>query len=292
MITGISHIVMRVGNFEACRETYGSKLGLRQVACDEGADGHRVCALAVGASLLELHEDPGAGPALDPETGGPINSMYDNACWVSHFAFPVTDALTRYDEFAERGIEWTVPPSDQPVGLHLIRRRLLQFDDPELLTVQMAEPIDEEGQPFPPFYAGADLTDEPWLGCNRIDHIMVNTPDMQVKREFYVGTLGLKGSPPQPTTLGEQSDLMAGQTVVELIWKPAVRAPLHPGTVTLIGFSVADVDRVYEELKGRGAAVSLPVEVSPLPGIDRRVITLTDPDGLHVQLVQPIGAPV
>ena len=287
MITGISHIVMGVRNFEACRETYSGKLGFREVGCGVGPEGRQVCALAVGPSLLELHEDHGAEPARDADTGEAINSMFDK-CWVSHFAFPVVDAVTRYDEFAARGIEWTVPPSDQPVGLHLIRRRLLQFDDPELLTVQMAEPIDDAGATLPPMYA--DAGDEPWPGCNRFDHIMVNTSDMEVKRAFYIETLGLTGSAAEPTTLGEQSDLNAGKTVVELIWKPAIHAPLHPGTVTQIGFSVADIGQAYEELSGRGVEVSPPVEVAPLPGIRRRIIALTDPDGLHVQLVQAIGS--
>jgi catechol 2,3-dioxygenase-like lactoylglutathione lyase family enzyme len=289
MITGISHIVMGVRNFEACRETYGGKLGLREVSYGAGPKGHRVCAWAVGPSFLELHEDPEAKPARDPETGEAINSMFDNRCWVSHFAFPVVDAVTRYDEFAARGIDWTVPPSDQPVGLHLIRRRLLQFDDPELLTVQMAEPIDDAGEPLPPLYP--DVGGEPWPGCNRFDHIMVNTPDMEAKRAFYVGTLGLKGSAPESTTLGEQSDLNAGKTVVELIWKPAIHAPLHAGTVTQIGFAVADIRHAYEELTARGVEASPPVEVAPLPGIRRRAIPLTDPDGLGVQLVQLMQSP-
>ena len=288
MITGISHIVVGVRNFEACRETYSGKLGFRVVGCGTGPEGQQVCALAVGTSFLELHEDPGAEPARDAETGEAINSMFDNRCWVSHFAFPVVDAVTRYDELAARGIPWTVPPSDQPVGLHLIRRRLLQFDDPELLTVQMAEPIDDAGEPLPPMYP--DVGGEPWPGCNRFDHIMVNSSDMEAKRAFYAGMLGLEGSLPEPTTLGEQSDLNAGRTVVELIWKPAITAPLHPGTIRQIGFSVADVAQAYEELSGLGVEVSPPVEVSLLPGIRRRIIALTDPDGMHVQLVQAIGS--
>ena len=280
---------MRVRYFEPCRETYVSKLGLKEVACDTGSDGRQVCVLAIGATLLELHEDPGAGPALDAATGRPIGSMYDKRGLVSHLAFPVTDALARYRELAHTGIAWSHPPSDQPAGLHLIRRRLLQFDDPAWVTIQLAERIDDEGRPLPPAHAGADAADQPWPGCDRIDHIMLNTLDMPAKRKFYLETLGLGGTPPQRTRLGEQSDLTAGQTVVELVWRSAVRGPLHPGTVTLIGFLVADIGRVYDLLKGRGIAASSPAEDSPLPGIQRRVITLTDPDGLSVQMAQPIG---
>ena len=286
MISGISHLVMRVRHFVACRETYCEKLGLPEIAMTVREDGRRACALVVGASVLELREDLDARPALDPETGQPLTSMYDDTAWVSHFAFPVTDAWARYHEFAERGVHWTCQPSDQPVGHHLIRRRLIEFNDPELLTVQLAERIDNQGQPLLLPDLDPDPARQPWPGCDRIDHIMLNTADMATKRRFYVEALGLQGAPPQPTRLGSQSDLAAGKTVLELIWQRTVVPPLHPGTVAEIGFAVHDVDRAYQVLSARGLAVAPPVQVSPFPGLDRRVLYLKDPDGLPLQIVQ------
>ncbi len=287
MITGMDHLVMNVRNFDACRETYHGKLGLQEIAYGRAWDGNQVCVLSVGASALVINEDPKASPALDPDSGQPIPSNHDNTCWIMHFAFPVIDSWSTYHELARRGLEWSVAPSDQPAGLHHIRRRLMEFEDPELFTIQLAERIDSAGRPMPVANTAVDLAHQPWPGCDRIDHIAFSTPDMEAKRHFYADILGLAGTPPQPTTLGEQSDLQAGETIVELIWRPAVSPPLHAGTVTLVAFRVNDIGEAYETLRKRGANVSPPVQDGPLPEIQWQIMTLIDPDGLPVQLVEP-----
>lgn len=290
MITGISHLIMSVSRFDDCRDTYHRVVGLRELAYGRAWDGNQVSVLSVGPSVLILHENLHAGPAQDPETGQPITSNHDDGCWIRHFALPAVDSWTIYHNLAERGMEWSVPPSDMPIGLHPTRRRLMEFEDPELFTIQLAELIDHEGQSLPVPDAQLDAADQPWPGCDRIDHIAFNTPDMTAKRAFYTETLGLTGAPPQTTKLGEQSDLHAGETIVELIWREGVPSSLHAGTVTLVGFRVDDIGEAYATLEARGAAVAPPVEQGPLPDVRWQTMTLVDPDGLRVQLVEPAPA--
>jgi catechol 2,3-dioxygenase-like lactoylglutathione lyase family enzyme len=197
--------MLRVRDLRTSRDTYAGKLKLPERAIGVNPNGRPACALTVGHSLLELHQDPMAQPVRNPVTGVPLTSMDDNRCWVGHFALPVVDAIALHREMAERGIPWTCEPSDQPAGLHLTRRRLLEFTDPDYLTVQFAERIDEEGVPILP--ADIDFRDQPWPGCDRFDHFMFNTPNMDAKRAFYIETLGLSAGPIDQTRIGLQCDL-------------------------------------------------------------------------------------
>ncbi len=283
MFRGVSHLLMRVNHFAACREVYVGKLGLKEVACGVDADGSQICVLAVGASALELHEDRTIRPALDAATGKPLNSMMTRTVWISHIAFHVRDAHAVYHRLRESGIPWKAPPENQPLGLHLIRRRLLEFDDPDLFTIQLSEPIDEEGRSAEPEAAGG-----PWPLCDKLDHIALRATDIAAKREFYKERLGLREFLHKSTRLGEECTFMVGETAVELLWTPETHPPLQGGTAQCIAFSTDDIAQTYRVLKERGVEVSTPVEQSPLPGIRRCVIAFRDPDGLPVQVVQAI----
>jgi catechol 2,3-dioxygenase-like lactoylglutathione lyase family enzyme len=283
MIIGINYIALRVRDLTASRRVYADILGLPELAAGVDSHGRPTVALRVGSSLLELHQDAAARPALDLATGRPLTSMYDDTCWVSHFAFPMVDAFARHRELAGRGIVWTCEPTDQPAGHHLIRRRLLEFTDPDYVTLQFAERIDEEGSPIPP--AHADFRGQPWPGCDRFDHLMLNTPVMHAKRSFYMDVLGLGASPVKETGLGEQCDLTVGTSVIELTWQKTVKPPLHAGAISALGLSVANLDDVCARLQARDLMAPAPTIHSPVTGIRRRSMVLIDPDGLPIELV-------
>jgi catechol 2,3-dioxygenase-like lactoylglutathione lyase family enzyme len=282
MFNGIAHLTLRVAAFDACREVYIGKLGLRELAYG-GPAGRRIFIAALGRSRLEWHEDASVTPACHPDTGQPLTSMYDNGGWVSHFAFPMRGARHVYERLAARGIAWTCKPVDQPLGHHIVRRRLIEFADPAYLTVQFAERIDNEGRSLEPTDDPPDL---PWPGCTRIDHVMLNAVDLRAKRSFYVDALGLPATPLQPTRLGQQCDVTVGESIIELTWQPAVQPPLHRSVVAGIGLLADDLDAARRVLLRRGLDVSATRDIYPLPGLCRRVATLIDPDGLPLDLVQ------
>ncbi|MBI3943019.1 MAG: VOC family protein [Chloroflexi bacterium] len=285
MIAGISHLLMWVNNFDASREMYGEGLGLKEVAAGIGGDGHRVAIFAAGAAALELHEDKTARPALDPETGEPMRAIKTPSIWISHIAFHVRDADVAYDLLGRKGIPFIRSPQDQPVGHHLIRRRLLEFDDPDLFTVQLAQLIDNEGRSAEP--AGAipgEPSGVPQI-CDKLDHINLRVRNMPAKRAFYREMLGLSEIFHKPTAWGEESMFLVGETVVELDWQPETPT-LQGGTVGGIAFSTGDLGQVYQMLRDQGVTVSAPAAQSPLPGIQRRYIAFQDPDGLPLQVVQ------
>jgi catechol 2,3-dioxygenase-like lactoylglutathione lyase family enzyme len=286
MFTGIHYITLRTPTFDACRALYADRLRLREIAHGRRPDGHRLSIFQVGPTSLELHEDPTAEPARDPATGKTVNSMFDHHAWVNHFAFAMRDAFAVYDQLAARGIPWGFKPADQPIGLHLVRRRLLEIASPAGLLLQFAEIIDDQGQPVAS--AAPSAADEPWIGGDRIDHINIRALDMPAKRRFYTEVLGLSATPIRPTRIGEQCDLDIGVSVIELAWQPDFAAPLRAGAIAGLGLLTPDLAHTAAELRARGVACAAPALVELLPGIARRVLDFQDPDGLPLSAVTPI----
>jgi catechol 2,3-dioxygenase-like lactoylglutathione lyase family enzyme len=286
MITGIDHIEVRVRDLDRSLGMYRDVLGLREAGRGPGQAGRPRSYLVVGPSLLELQQDPGLQPATDRASGEPITSMYDDTAWVSHFAFPMVDAQARHAELGARGIAWPFEPVDQPAGHHLVRRRLLEWTDPDYLLVQFAEIIDQEGHAVPP--SRPSVAGAPWPGCDRFDHMMLNAPDMAAKRAFYVETLGLPATEPRATRLGQQCDVTVGETVVELTWQARVTSPLHMGGISRIGLAVDDLEQTAAELRARGVELSGMVREEPITGLRRRMVDFRDPDGVTLALVQRI----
>ncbi len=285
MFTNIHFITLNVPNFDACRTLYRDRLRLPEIAHGRQPSGMRLSIFQVGPTALELHEDPTATPALDPATGAPVNSMFDHRAWVNHFAFAMRDAHAVYDQLMARGIPWPFKPADQPVGLHLVRRRLLEIEDPARLLLQFAEIIDDQGQPLPG--DGVQVADEPWLGGNRIDHVNIRAADMTAKRHFYADILGLPATPTHPTHLGQQCDLRVGVSVIELAWQASIVAPLRAGVIAAIGLRVPDLEQTAAALRARGVACAGPTVAEQLPGLACRVIEFRDPDGLPLYAATP-----
>ena len=56
MITGIAYLEFGVRDLDACRHLLVTGLGLDELGHGTGQDGERVAIIAVGSSLLQLHE--------------------------------------------------------------------------------------------------------------------------------------------------------------------------------------------------------------------------------------------
>ncbi len=285
MITGLSHLLMGVSDVEACSELY-QKMYLRLVASGTSPEGLPLIILSVGHHLMELYEDATAGPYIDPVTGDPKTSMMNEVSWVNHFSFHTRDANIFYEKLVSKGFPFLQPPSDQPLGHHGTRRRLLEFTDPDLLLVQIAQLLDDNGASAEP--GDIDFSDLGWpeASCDKIDHIALRTNNLDLKREFYCQKLELPETICRTTRLGQESTVVAGDTVLELLWTSTTVPPLSRGIVTGIALSTDNVDLAYRTLRDKGVAVSAPAEELPLPEIRRRVINLLDPDGLPVKIVQ------
>lgn len=285
MITRLSHIVMGVSDVEACSALY-QKIYLRLLASGTSPEGLPLKILSVGHHFIELYEDATAGPYIDPATGNPKTSMMNEVSWVNHFSFHTRDANISYHKLVAKGFPFLSPPSDQPSGHHGTRRRLLEFTDPDLLLVQMAQLIDDNGGSGEPSDIDFSVLGWPEDPCDKIDHIALRSTNLDLKREFYCEKLGLLETMCRTTRLGQESTVVVGDTLLELLWTSTTVAPLSRGTVTGIALSTDNVDLAYRILRDKGVEVSAPAEDFTLPEIRRRVISLLDPDGLPLQIVQ------
>ena len=285
MITGFSHILMGVSSVEACSKLY-QQLRLRVVASGNSPSGVPLIIMAVGNNSLELYEDIAAGPYIDPATGDAKTSMMNEVSWVNHFSFHTREANTTYEKLVPEGFPFLSPPSDQPSGHHGTRRRLLEFTDPDLLLVQLAQLIDNDGRSAEPPNIDFSSLGWPKLPCDKIDHIALRSTNLNSKREFYCQKLGLPETIYRTTRLGEESTVVAGDTILELLWTSATIAPLVRGTVTGIAFATDDIEAAYFELQDKSVEVSAPVDDDLFPVIHRRVLNLLDPDGLPIKIIQ------
>jgi catechol 2,3-dioxygenase-like lactoylglutathione lyase family enzyme len=138
--------------------------------------------------------------------------------------------------------------------------------------------------------------EERWNLVSLIEHIGITVADMDRTIEFYK-KLGfeLRGGPPhdRPTGGGQVAHMRKGQTEFEFFCPPR-----EGETVGLdhIGFTVEHLDDVYEDLskqgfqftRGRGGRPDKPRSGGPGAGGPRRVVFLTDPDGVVLQLVETL----
>jgi predicted enzyme related to lactoylglutathione lyase len=97
-------------------------------------------------------------------------------------------------------------------------------------------------------------------------------------------------------TVARPPGLRGGVEIVEITnitRTPRVRRPSDPGAVTLVAF-VRDLDAVSTRLLGRGGTVvtrgGTPITL-PIAAGKARVVTIADPDGHFVELVQPDPLP-
>jgi lactoylglutathione lyase len=117
---------------------------------------------------------------------------------------------------------------------------------------------------------------------NMITMVMVS--DMERSIRFYRDILGLKLRFQSP----DWSEFDVGGTTLALHGGGKPAPPSHGGEQTAgtasIGFDVEDVDKVYEDLKSKGARpVMSPTERS---GEGIRLAVFIDPDGFPISFAQ------
>ena len=120
----------------------------------------------------------------------------------------------------------------------------------------------------------------------KLDYTIIIVSDMQRSVEFYRDKLGI----PLKFQSPEWTEFVTGPTTIALhIGGPAREyqdtgdQSKTAGTCS-IGFSVADVDKTYEELKAKGIPFVMPP--TQRPGDQLKLAVALDPDGLPISFAQ------
>ncbi len=123
----------------------------------------------------------------------------------------------------------------------------------------------------------------------QIDYTMVIVSDMKRSVEFYRDKLGI----PLKFESPEWTEFQTGATTLALHGGGVPREgrgggqDKEAGTCS-IGFNVEDVDKTYEELKGKGIIFVMPPMQREGEGI--KLAVCLDPDGLPVSIAQTAGS--
>ena len=124
-----------------------------------------------------------------------------------------------------------------------------------------------------------------------VQYIMVTVSDMKQSIEFYRDKLGLplKFESPGWTEFQTGASTLAlhGGGKPQPVASMADRETPYAGTCS-IGFSTADLDKTYEELKTRGINFVMPPTRRDQEGI--MLAVCVDPDGLPVSFAQMLEA--
>ena len=123
----------------------------------------------------------------------------------------------------------------------------------------------------------------------QLDYTIVIVSDMQRSVEFYRDTLGI----PLKFQSPDWTEFVTGTTTLALhsgemkaAAPPAGDSSKQAGTCS-IGFNVDDVDKTYEELKGKGIHFVMPPMQRADQGI--KLAVCLDPDGLPISFAQTIA---
>lgn len=123
---------------------------------------------------------------------------------------------------------------------------------------------------------------------NQIDYTMVIVSDMKRSVEFYRDKLGI----PLKFESPEWTEFATGNTTLALHGGGIAREYQDTGDQSKtagacsIGFNVDNVDKTYEELKGKGMKFVMPPTLREGEGI--KLAVGLDPDGLPISFAQLI----
>jgi len=123
----------------------------------------------------------------------------------------------------------------------------------------------------------------------QIDYTMIVVSNMDASVEFYRDKLGI----PLKFQSPEWTEFQTGATTLALhgggvpASDPPTGDPSKQAGHCSIGFNVEDVDKTYEELKGKGIRFVMPPSQRDNEGI--RLAVAIDPDGLPVSFAQMIA---
>ena len=291
MLTAIGRLQMRVLDLAACTEFYRDVLGLPKIARGTGAGGRASAAFAVGPSVLEVQEDPGAVSGLLP-SGGPNEEWVEVPGSVNHLALYVDDNDPVYAALKGKAPEAYVHggPQAQPLGHTYLQRSLIDYWDPSGLIIQISETIDDR----PEVQAHRREKEEVRRATggdgffHGFDHLSIYITDTAATRALFVDQLGMPEIGDGNMEGRNQAVFAVGLTDLEMNESDAYRHKvLGPGIIDTVGFWTDDVDRAYASLKEAGVAVSgPPADVTALPGFSLRAFELEGPDGLPLEVAE------
>lgn len=123
----------------------------------------------------------------------------------------------------------------------------------------------------------------------QIDYTMIVVSDMDRSVEFYRDKLGipLKFQSPGWTEFATGATTLALHGGGVPASGPPAGEPAQRAGECSIGFSVADVDKTYEELKAKGINFVMPPTQQEAEGI--RLAVAIDPDGLPISFAQALS---
>jgi len=119
----------------------------------------------------------------------------------------------------------------------------------------------------------------------KIDSVFIWTEDANKLKPFYRDALGLEVTMED----GEFAafKLPGGETQIVMGKHSEVHGQSKEPDRIMVNFSVDDIQKTYEELRGRG--VEFTREPSPEPEAPMIIATFRDPDGNTFQLFQQTG---
>ena len=121
-----------------------------------------------------------------------------------------------------------------------------------------------------------------------IEHIGINVYDMDETIDFYkqLGFELLRPPHDRPTGGGLSAHMRKGKSELEIFCPPKEGETVG---VEHVGFTVENIDKVYEEFSKKGFQFTRGkggVPDKPRAAGTRRVVFLTDPNGIILQLVE------
>jgi len=127
----------------------------------------------------------------------------------------------------------------------------------------------------------------------QVDYVIAMVSDMDRAVQFYSDKLGLdlKFQSPGWTEFNTGATTLAlhGGGTPQHRPAPSDEVVQQAGSCH-IGFSVADLDKAYEELKAKGVVFVMAPTVRENEGI--RLAVCLDPDGLQLSFAEPLPHPV
>lgn len=115
---------------------------------------------------------------------------------------------------------------------------------------------------------------------HRIDHITINSTDLDKTCAFYVDVLGFSVKRMEGYGYRGAWLYLNGHPFVHLIARSAEQAPGSTGLIDHFALEATDIPGTREHL----SKVGVPFNENPLPQFDLHQIVLLDPDGVKIEL--------
>jgi lactoylglutathione lyase len=125
----------------------------------------------------------------------------------------------------------------------------------------------------------------------QIDYVMIGVSNMERSVAFYKDILGI----PLKYKTNEWTEFQTGTTTLALHLS---KARIDPATMqreiiagtSSIGFTVADLDKTYQELKSKNVRFVMEPKIRADEGI--KLAVCLDPDGMEISISETVKQPI